>query len=81
MFSGEPINLFSAGEQSFASVTIAENILTPGGLYRFALKVTVGGIEGISSMDVQVRTGPTSGQFTSQSNNVTALESILLKGK
>ena len=75
------MNSFTAGGLSFASITIAADILTPGAKYRFVLKVSHGGTVGVSSMEVQVRSGPTSGQLTTESDTVEALQPLTLRGR
>ncbi|XP_078368615.1 uncharacterized protein LOC144652478 isoform X3 [Oculina patagonica] len=73
-----PISVFNPGNTSFVLLTLPEGLLTPGSKYRFKLKVNDGSQEGVASMDVEVRTGPTSGSFSAQPTTVQALDTVTM---
>ncbi len=76
-----PISVFNPGNTSFVLLTLPEGLLTPGSKYRFKLKVNDGSQEGVASMDVEVRTGPTSGSFSAQPTTVQALDTVTMSGE
>ena len=55
--------------------------LKPGSKYRFKLTVTVGSKEGVASVVVEVRTGPTSGSLSAVPSSLQALDLCTLSGE
>ena len=73
---------------SYAFVTLPKSVddgatpfLKRGSKYRFQLTVNDGNKDGVATMDVNVRSGPTSGSLTVDNNNVKALfDSVTMRG-
>ena len=76
-----PIKVFNPGNTSFVLLTLPEGLLIPGSKYRFRLTVNDGSEEGVASMDVEVRTGPTSGSFSVEPTTVQALDTVTMSGE
>ena len=76
-----PITVFNPEETSFVLLTLPEGLLKPGLKYRFKLTVYNGSEEGVASMDVDVRTGPTSGLFSVEPTSVQALDTVTMSGE
>lgn len=76
-----PIAEYYAGEDSFVLLILPTNFLKAGSKYRFKLTVNDGSKEGVASMDVEVRTGPTSGSFSVEPTTVKALDTVTMSGE
>ena len=76
-----PVTAFNPGNTSFVLLTLPEGLLTPGSKYRFKLTVDDGSAQGVASMDVEVRTGPTSGSFSVEPSSVQALDTVIMSGE
>lgn len=74
------ITEYSADNDSFVQMILPANLLRPGSQYRFKLAVDDGSKEGVASVVVEVRTGPTSGSFSVQPTSVKALETVAMSG-
>lgn len=74
------ITEYSADNDSFVQMILPANLLRPGSKYRFKLAVDDGSKEGVASVVVEVRTGPTSGSFSVQPTFVKALETVAMSG-
>jgi len=75
------ITEYSADNDSFVQMILPANLLRPGSQYRFKLAVDDGSKEGVASVVVEVRTGPTSGSFSVQPTSVKALETVAMSAK
>ena len=73
--------MFRPGNNSFAMLTLPAGILTPGSKYRFQLAVNDGVKEGVASMLVEVRTGPTSGWLAVDKSSVKAFDIVTITGE
>lgn len=71
---------YSADSDSFVQMILPAFLLRPGSKYRFKLAVDDGSKEGVASVVVEVRTGPTSGSFSVQPTSVKALETVAMSG-
>lgn len=76
-----PFTEYYPREDSFVQLILPANFLKAGSKYRFKLKVNDGSKEGVASMDVEVRTGPTSGSFSVDPTTVKALDSVTMSGE
>lgn len=76
-----PIAVFNPGNNSFVLLTLPKGLLTPGSKYRFKLTVDDGSEVGVASLDVEVRTGPTSGSLSVEPMSVKALDTVTLSGE
>ena len=76
-----PATAFNPGNDSFVLLTLPANLLKPGAKYRFKLKVSDGSGEGVASLVVKVRTGPTSGSLSVSPSSVQALDVAILSGE
>ena len=56
-------------------------LLRSGSKYRFKLTVNDGSKEGVASIVVEVRSGPTSGWFSVQPTSVKALDTVTMTGQ
>lgn len=74
---------------SYAFVTLPKSVdingaipfLKRGSKYRFQLTVNDGSKDGVATVDVDVRSGPTSGSLTVDNNNVKAMfDSVTMRG-
>lgn len=74
------ITEYSTDNDSFVQMILPKNLLRPGSQYRFRLAVDDGSKEGVASVVVEVRTGPTSGSFSVQPTSVKALETVAMSG-
>lgn len=72
---------FYANEQSFVQIILPAKLLRPGSKYRFKLTVNDGSKEGVASIVVEVRTGPTSGSFSVHPTSVKALDTVTMSGE
>ncbi|KAJ7370600.1 hypothetical protein OS493_031336 [Desmophyllum pertusum] len=73
-----PIAVFNPGNNSFVLLTLPKGLLTPCSKYRFKLTVDDGSEVGVASLDVEVRTGPTSGSLSVEPMSVKALDTVTL---
>ncbi|XP_068706586.1 uncharacterized protein [Montipora foliosa] len=65
---------------SYTSLILPKGFLQKGSKYRFQLTVNDGSKDGVATMDVEVRSGPTSGSLTVDKSNVKALfETVTLE--
>ena len=60
---------------------IPANVLKPGNKYRCKLTVNDGSKEGVASVVVEVRTGPSSGLFEVSPTSVQALDFVTMSGE
>lgn len=76
------IHQYFADDDSLAFVIIPAGRLKKGSKYRFRLTVTNDeGKDGVATMDVEVRSSPTSGSLTVDKDTVQALtEEVTMKG-
>ena len=74
-------NQYNGAEQSFVSVVLKANVLTPGSKYKFIVNVHDGSKIGSSNIIVEVRSGPTSGSFEVTPTSLEQLQEVTLKGK
>lgn len=74
---------------SYAFVTLPKSVdingaitfLKRGSKYRFQLTVNDGSKDGVATVDVDVRSGPSSGSLTVNNNNVKAMfDSVTMRG-
>lgn len=72
---------YRANEDSFVQMILPAKLLRPGSKYRFKLTVDDGSKEGVASIVVEVRTGPTSGSFSVEPTSVNALDTVTMTGK
>lgn len=61
------------GDESYAWLTLSAGFLKKGSKYKFKLTVNDGSKDGVASMVVEVRSGPTSGSLSVDRNTVEAL--------
>lgn len=83
--SNLPINQeYIPNGDSYAFVTLPKSVdtfLKRGSKYRFQLTVNDGSKDGVATVDVDVRSGPTSGSLTVDNNNVKAMfDSVTMRG-
>ena len=72
---------YRANEESFVQLILPAKLLRAGSKYRFKVTVDDGSKEGVASIVVEVRTGPTSGSFSVEPTSVKALDTITLTGE
>ena len=72
---------YHKNEDSFVQMILPAKLLRHGSKYRFKLTVNDGSKEGVASIVVEVRTGPTSGSFAVEPTSVKALDTVTLTGK
>lgn len=72
---------YRANEDSFVQMILPQKLLRPGSKYRFQLTVNDGSKEGAASIEVEVRTGPTSGSFSVEPTSVKALDIVTITGQ
>ena len=72
---------YHANDASFVQMILPANLLRPGSKYRFKLTVNDGSKEGMATIVVEVRTGPTSGSFSVEPTSVNALDTVTMTGK
>jgi len=68
-----PIQDYFPGNESYALLTLPAGLLKKGSKYKFKLTVNDGSKDGIATMVVEVRSGPTSGSLSVDKNTVEAL--------
>ena len=72
---------YFANDDSFVQMILPAKLLRPGSKYRFKLAVNDRSKEGVASIVVEVRTGPTSGSFSVQPTFVKALDIVTMSGE
>lgn len=82
--SYNPATSFNPGNDSFVLLTLPVNLLKPDSKYRFKLTVNDGSEEGVASLTVEVRKGPTarpSAGLSVSPSSVQALDVVTLSGE
>lgn len=72
---------YHANEESLVQMILPAKLLRAGSKYRFTLTVDDGSKEGVASIVVEVRTGPTSGSFSVEPTSVKALDTVTMTGE
>ena len=76
------IEEYIAADDSYAFLNVPAGRLSKGSKYRFKLTVNDGSEDGVATMVVEVRSGPTSGSLSVDKNPVQALfDEVTLSGK